>query len=142
MKIAAVALLYFLSVYAAGFLFGTIRVLAVEPRLGPIAAVLCEAPFLMLVMIAASRWAPRAAGLPLKGGQLLLTGFGALIIQQITDAVVGATLLGLNMAEQIARFATAEGVVYAALLILFALMPALTNKVHKFAPTLSAKERY
>jgi hypothetical protein len=46
MRIAAAAFLYFLAVYAAGFLFGTVRVLLLEPRMGPFAAVLCEAPFL------------------------------------------------------------------------------------------------
>ena len=85
MRIVAAALLYFLSVYAAGFLFGTVRVLLVEPRLGPFAAVLCEAPFLLPVIIAAARWAPQAADMPLKRDQLVLAGFGALTMQQIAD---------------------------------------------------------
>jgi hypothetical protein len=133
MRIVAAALLYFLSVYAAGFLFGTIRVLLLEPRLGPFTAVLGEAPFLLLVIIAVARWAPRAAGMPLKGSLLVLAGFGALILQQLADVAVGATLRGFSIAEQFAKFATAEGVVYAILLILFAFMPALANKVHKSA---------
>jgi hypothetical protein len=131
MRTAAAALLYFLAVYTAGFLFGTVRVLLVEPRLGPFAAVLCEAPFLLLVIIAAARWAPRAAGMPRTGGTLVLAGFGALIMQQIADVIVGATLRGLSMPEQFARFATAEGAVYAAMLILFAFMPALVSKAER-----------
>jgi hypothetical protein len=133
MRIVAAAFVYFLSVYAAGFLFGTVRVLLLEPRLGPFAAVLCESPFLLLVIIAAARRAPRAAGMPLKGSLLVLAGFGALILQQIADVAVGATLRGFSIAEQFAKFAAAEGVVYAILLILFAFMPALANKVHKSA---------
>jgi hypothetical protein len=141
MRIAAAAFLYFLAVYAAGFLFGTVRVLLLEPRMGPFSAVLCEAPFLLLVMIAAARWAPRAAGMPLKGSPLVIAGFGALILQQIADVIVGATLRGFSIAEQFAKFATAEGAVYAALLVLFAVMPALANKIYESRPMLPPKER-
>jgi hypothetical protein len=141
MRVAPAAFLYFLSVYPAGFLFGTVRVLLVESGIGPFAAVLCEAPFLLLVIIAAARWAPQAAGMPLKRGQLILAGFGALIMQQIADVIAGAALRGLSILEQFARFATAEGVIYAVLLILFAGMPALANKACDSASMRPSKKR-
>jgi hypothetical protein len=141
MRIAAAAFLYFLSAYAAGFFFGTIRVLLIEPQLGPFAAVLCEAPFLLLVMVAAARWAPRAAGMPQERGQLILAGLGALIMQQIADVIVGATVRGFSVQEQFVKFATAEGVAYAVLLILFVLMPVLATKATRIASMPPAKER-
>jgi hypothetical protein len=60
-KIAAAALLYFLAVFGAGFALGPIRVLWLEPRLGVVAATLCEAPFLLLAMIAAGPARHRSA---------------------------------------------------------------------------------
>jgi hypothetical protein len=137
MRIAAAATLYFLSVFGAGFLFGTVRVLLVEPRLGSFYAVLCEAPFLLFVIVVASRWAPRAVGVPPQRGALVLVGLGALIMQQLADVIVGVTLRDLTLPEQFARFATAEGVVYAAMLTLFAIMPTLTNKTSGMAQPLA-----
>lgn len=128
MPIAAASGLYFLAVFGAGFLLGPVRVLLVEPRLGAFAAVLCEAPFLLAVIVVASRWAPRAVGLQPARRAMVLVGLGALVMQQIADLIVGSTLRDLNPQEQFARFATPEGGVYAAMLILFAAMPALANK--------------
>jgi hypothetical protein len=50
MKIVLTASLYFLAVFAVGFILGPIRVLFLEPRFGPVVAVLCEAPFLVAGM--------------------------------------------------------------------------------------------
>ncbi len=105
MRIIAAAVLYFLSVFGAGFLLGAVRVVLVEPRLGPFFAVLCEAPFLLFVMVVASRWTPRAVGLPPQGGAMVLVGLGALAMQQIADVIVGVTLRGFSPPEQFARFA-------------------------------------
>ena len=59
MSVTGAAVLYFLLVFGVGFLLGPIRVLFLEPRLGPVAAVLCEAPLLLLAIYLAARWVPR-----------------------------------------------------------------------------------
>ncbi len=128
MTTAAASGLYFLAVFGAGFILGPIRLLLVEPRLGAFAAVLCEAPFLLAVIVVASRWAPRTLSLEPTRRSMVLVGLGALVMQQIADLIVGSTLRGLSPEEQFARFATPEGGVYAVMLILFAAMPALANK--------------
>lgn len=53
MKIVFTASLYFLAVFAVGFVLGPIRVLLLEPRFGPVIAVLCEAPFLIAAFVVA-----------------------------------------------------------------------------------------
>jgi hypothetical protein len=58
MRIAAAAMLYFAVVFGVGFLLGPIRVLWLEPKLGPTGASLCEAPFLLLTMVIAARRLP------------------------------------------------------------------------------------
>lgn len=131
MKILGTALLYFIIVFGVGFLLGPIRVLVLEPRIGTLAAVLCETPFMVGAILVASRVAPRALRLESSKSALLAVGLIALVMQQIADLAVGMTLRGISPSEQFARFATAEGTIYAALLVLFAAMPALANQAPK-----------
>ncbi len=128
MMIAAAAVLYFLIVFGVGFLLGPIRVLLLEPRIGQLAAVLLEAPFLIAAIVLAARWVPRWCRVAPATGPLLAVGLGALALQQVADLLVGLKLRGMGAAEQLARFVTLEGAVYAALLVLFALMPLLANR--------------
>ena len=60
-RILAAATLYFLIVFGVGFLLGPIRVFWLEPRIGPLAAVACETPFLLAATVIAARAAPRVA---------------------------------------------------------------------------------
>ncbi len=128
MKTAAAAALYFLTLFGVGCLLGPIRVLLIEPRFGPVAAVLCEAPFLLTAIVMAARWTPRVVHLTPRFGSMLLAGLGALVLLQACDFAVGKFLRGLNAQDQIARFATTEGLIYAALLVVFALMPVIANR--------------
>ena len=130
-KILGTAILYFVIVFGVGFLLGPIRVLLLEPRIGAVRAALCEAPFLLGAILVASQVAPRTLQLEARKRALLAVGLIALGMQQIADLAVGLTLRGLSLPEQFAKFATAEGAVYAALLALFAAMPALTNQASK-----------
>jgi len=130
-KIACAAVLYFLAVFGAGFALGPVRVLWLEPRLGVVAATLCEAPFLLLAMIAAAYWIPRMVRMPLGIGAMLALGLGALALQQGADLVVGTALRGISATDQWARLASPEGAIYVALLVLFALMPAIVNHISR-----------
>jgi hypothetical protein len=126
-KILSAAVLYFLIVFGVSFLLGPIRVFVLEPRIGTLAAILCEAPFLLLAILVASRVAPRVMHLGARKSSLLAVGLAALAMQQVADFAVGLALRGISLPEQLARFATAEGAIYAVLLAVFAVMPALAN---------------
>lgn len=128
MRIAAAAALYFLTVFGVGFLLGPVRLLLLEPRFGPVIAVLCEAPFLLAAMVAAARWTPPAVRLKPRFGSLLGIGLGALSLLLACEFAVGKFLRGFSAGEQLARFATTDGLIYAALLVLFAAMPAIANR--------------
>jgi hypothetical protein len=130
-KIVFTALLYFLAVFGAGFALGPIRVLWLEPRLGVVTATLCEAPFLLLAMMAAAYWIPRIVRISAGIGAMLAMGLGALALQQAADVVVGTALRGISATDQLARLVSPEGAIYAALLVLFALMPAIVNRVSR-----------
>jgi hypothetical protein len=128
MTILSAAALYFMIVFAAGFLLGSIRVLWVEPKLGQAPAVLCESPLLLAVMVLAARWVPSLVGIEKSGTGLVLMGAIALALQQAADFLVGTRLRGITVAQQLAYFATKAGLIYAFLLIAFAIMPLLLNQ--------------
>ena len=126
-RIVAAAALYFLIVFAVGFACGPVRVIWLEPRLGEIVAVLCEAPVLLGAMVLAARRLPGAVRLRRSVATLAGIGVGALVLQQLADFAVGILLRGMTPAQLVAHFATPAGMIYAALLIAFATMPVLAN---------------
>lgn len=131
MKLASAAAIYFLATFSAGFLLGSIRVVLLEPRIGAVAATLCEAPLLLIAMVVAARWTPRLVGLTTSLARMLAVGMSALALQQAADLLVGMLLRGLSAQQQFARLATPEGAIYAALLAIFALMPAIVNRTDR-----------
>ena len=122
MRIAAFAVVYFVAVFAVGFVLGALRVTLVVPALGERVAELCEMPF----MIAASvlfawqlvrRWrlgiAPAAAGgvialALLVGAELALVGFTR----------------GVTIEQYVASRDPVAGIAYVAALIAFMLAPS------------------
>lgn len=133
MRIVLAAVAYFAVVFAAGFALGPVRVLWLEPRWGPHAAVLVESPFLVAAIIWAARRVPRwAAGAP-GSAALAAVGLGALAILLATEFAVGVFLRGMSATEQFARFRTPEGRVYLILLAVFAAGPLLFRR-HRATP--------
>jgi hypothetical protein len=128
MKMLAAAAIYFLIVFGTGFLVGPVRVLYVEPRLGPTAAVLFEAPILLVAMVIGARLALHFSGVTKSGAVLLVIGLIGLFLQQVADIAVGVLLRGMTVVDHFAQFATAPGMVYAALLAVFVLMPWLVGR--------------
>jgi len=127
MRILTSACLYFLIVFGVGLLLGPVRVLWLEPSLGKTAAVAVEAPFLLAAMMVAAWMVPKWTGLNINVGPLAAMGIGALILQQIADFAVAIGLRGMSVSEQLASFATPEGLFYLALVIVFAAMPVLVH---------------
>lgn len=136
MRIAAAAALYFAIVYGVAFALGTVRVLWLEPRLGPILATACEAPFLLAAMAVVAPWVVRLMRLPQDRVSLLMMGVGALALQQVADFALGVGLRGIGPSEQLAQFTTPQGLIYAALLVAFVAMPLLLKRVSARAPSL------
>lgn len=127
MRILTSACLYFLIVFGVGFLLGPIRVLWLEPSLGETAAVAVEAPLLLAAMIFAARQVPKWMALSTTVGSLAAMGISAVILQQIADFAVAIGLRGMTASEQIASLSAPAGLVYVALVILYAAMPLLVH---------------
>ncbi|MBK6705256.1 MAG: hypothetical protein IPG56_16840 [Caulobacteraceae bacterium] len=58
-------------------------------------------------------------------GRAFAIGLVALILQQVADLAVGFGLRGMTLSDQLAHFVTPAGVIYAATLVIFALMPLI-----------------
>ena len=127
MRILSAAFLYFLIVFAVGFLLGPLRVFWLEPKLGETRAVLCESPFLIVAIILAARWLPSALSLRMDVVSLASMGLGALVFQQLADFGVGGLLRGMSLRQQLARLTRPAGLIYIAVVIVFAAMPILAN---------------
>jgi hypothetical protein len=119
------AWLYFLAVFAAGFVLGTIRTLWLEPALGQLPAVLAELPVMLL-------WSWAACGiilrrLPVAGGIVprLAMGTMALVVLLAAEAALSVTLGGLTLAQHVALYATAPVLAGLAGQLAFALFPLL-----------------
>jgi hypothetical protein len=136
-RLLTAAALYFCMVFVVGALLGPLRVLWLEPFVGPALAVLCEAPLLILAMRLAARWAPAWAHF--QGSQLgyLAMGFVALILQQIADLAVAFGLRAMTFDAQLRYFSTPAGWIYAACLAAFAFMPLVASWKKRGAPALS-----
>lgn len=116
-------LVYFLSVFAAGFLLGTIRVLLIEPRLGALGAVLLETPFILAASWFLCRsWIGRFNVPPSLSSRLVMGvfAFGLLLAAEILLGFYG---FGRPLADQIAAWGTPPGALGLAGQMLFGLFP-------------------
>lgn len=114
---------YALALFGVGFVLGVARVMVVAPSIGVIAATAVEA----VPMLAAMAWAaPRLArwqGVPPRSAGRIAMGGVALAVLVAVELSLGAILNGVGPGAWLAHFATPEGVIYAGLLLAFALMP-------------------
>ncbi|NNE68427.1 MAG: hypothetical protein HKN33_17810 [Pyrinomonadaceae bacterium] len=113
---------YFLLVFAAGFVLGVIRILVLVPRLGAGTAELIELPFMVLISFLAAhlichRFLIKTASEALTMGTLALI----LLIGFELTVVLG--LRGLSFSDYIKSREPIAFAAYVVSLFLFALMP-------------------
>ena len=68
-EIVKTALVYFVLVFGAGFVLGTIRVLWLIQAVGARTAELLEAPLMLIVIVLAARWVVRHVDVPPTAAQ-------------------------------------------------------------------------
>lgn len=124
LRVAAAGALYFVSVFVVAFALGTVRTLVLEPALGELWAVACEAPLLAFAMFAAAKWVAPRAKPPRQPIALLGVGLIGLVFQQMAEVLL-VLAAGETIASHLAYLGTTAGRIYLALLGLFLLMPLL-----------------
>lgn len=125
MQVLQAAVLYFLLVFGAGFVLGTVRVLFLVPLLGERAAELLEMPLMLGVIVAAARWTVRRRLDDPRLAAALSVGFLAMGLVLSADLVVGMWLRGMSATEVFLDRDPVSGAAYYASLLFFAVMPAI-----------------
>jgi hypothetical protein len=128
MQILKAGLLYFVFVFGAGFVLGTIRTLWIVPRLGARTAELMETPIMFVITVLAARWVVRHLLLPFTLATRLGVGSVALAFLLTVEFTVVLWLRGLTIGEYIRQRDPVAGTVYILMLGVFAAMPAFVAR--------------
>jgi hypothetical protein len=114
--------------FAAGFLFGTFRVLLLVPLMGDRYAELCETPFMFVAIILIARWINTTYCRDYSNSRLLSIGLIAVSLILLADILVGISLRGMTFSEVFLIRDSVSDTVYYCLLIIFALMPWILGR--------------
>jgi hypothetical protein len=115
--------LYALIVFLIGFIFGTIRVLLLAPRLGETAAVILETPVMLAASWFVCRWcvdrvdAPRTV--PVRSAMSAV----AFVVLMVVEFGLAGLMFGRSPGEQLAGYASVPGAIDLAAQIVFAAFP-------------------
>lgn len=115
---------YFLLVFAAGFLMGTLRVLLIEPAVGQTVAVLLEIPVMLVVAWFAGRRAVAWFAVPARLLPRLAMGGLAFALLMVTEMGVSVLAFQRTLGEHFQAYLAAPALLGLAGQIAFALIPA------------------
>jgi hypothetical protein len=126
MRTLKAGLVYFLLMFAFGWVLGPIRELWAVPSFGRMAAMLLEAVIMLIAMIVAARWVFQRFGVRPRFGSAIvgLVAFGILVPAEIVGAL---WVRGLSLQEYLGSFATTPGVISLLMFLLLPAMPALVT---------------
>ena len=113
---------YFALIFSLGFILGTIRVLAIIPRIGEFAATLLELPLILTASWFVSGWLIKKLQIAPDTGSRFLMGTAAFGLTMIAEPLLGLSF-GRSLAEQWAALLRPAGLVGLAGQALFGLMP-------------------
>jgi hypothetical protein len=124
MRTLRASALYFTLVFGAGFVLGSIRVPFLVPRLGVRFAELLETPVMLVVVFVAARYVIRRYALVARRTRLLM-GTLALALLVSTELLLAFAMTGASPSAYVASRDPVSGAVFLAMLIVFAVLPAL-----------------
>jgi len=123
MRILKSGLLYFVLVFAVGFILGPIRIFWIAPRVGASTAELLEAPVMLVVSVFVARWIIRGFGVPPKLSPRLGMGCIALVLMLVAEFILVLWFRAVSIHQYLAERDPVSGAVYYTTLGVFALMP-------------------
>ena len=119
---------YVLTLFALGFVLGTIRVLFVVPHIGELAATIAEVPVMLTAAYFTCRWAIRRWQVPSTIAIRLAMVLWFLALLFVFETLLGATLFGRSVAEQWTALGSPAGLVGISTQIIAALLPLFVSK--------------
>jgi len=127
--------IYFLLVFAVGWVLGPIRELWLVPHLGRTTGLLFEAPLMVIAMILAAGWVLRRLYVPYALNARLAVGLVALAILLVAELAGVRWMRRISIQEYLAGYATPSGLISLLLFLLFAAMPSLVERSKTHSPT-------
>ncbi|MGC1469258.1 MAG: hypothetical protein WA793_07735 [Sphingorhabdus sp.] len=119
---------YFLILFALGFVLGTIRVLIIAPRLGELAATSAEIPVMLIAAYFTCRRTMHHWHVPHTALTRGIIALWFLILLVLFETLLGKILFGRTMAAQWAVFATPAGLLGLSAQIIAATLPVFVGK--------------
>jgi hypothetical protein len=121
------ATVYFLMLFALGFVLGTIRVLIVAPRFGGLAGTLAEVPVMLTAAYFACRWVIARWHVPrIRAIRWAMTSY-FLVLLALFETLLGSMLFGRTLSEQGAALTTPEGLLGFSGQVVAAMFPVLVG---------------
>jgi hypothetical protein len=114
---------YFVLVFAAGFVLGTLRVLALAPHLGSFLATVIELPVMLAVSWLACRWIVDRFSVSPKPIPRLIMGGCAFALLIAGELALGIVVFGRTSFQIVETYRTAEGSLGLLAQIAFAAFP-------------------
>lgn len=121
-------IVYSAVVFAAGFVFGTIRTIVLAPAIGPLAAVIVELPFMLAIAWFACRRIVRRFAVPADSAPRWTMGTAAFALLMIAEYLLAIALAGTSLPAYLAQYTTAPGLFGLAGQVMFATFPAVQTR--------------
>ena len=128
MNVIKAGVLYFVLVFAVGWVLGPLREFWLVPLVGQRAGLLTEVPLMILAMIAAARWTIRKLAVPYGITTRTIMGVVALALLLIVEAMGVMWVRRLSWEAYFARFDFVTGSITVLSFLLYAAMPMLVKR--------------
>ena len=125
MRALKAGLVYFVLVFAVGWVLGPIRELWALPHFGRVAAMLSEAVIMLIAMIVTARSVIRRFDVPRTLAATISMGLIAIGLLFPAEIAGVVWIRGLSLQEYVASFVTAPGVISLLMFLVFGAMPTL-----------------
>ena len=120
-------MIYFLLVFAVGWILGPIRELWALPHFGRMSAMLSEAVIMLIAVTVAARWVIRRFDVPRTLPATISMGLIAIGLLFPAEIAGVVWVRGLSVQEYLTGFATLPGIISLVMFLLFAAMPTLVT---------------
>lgn len=125
LRVLGASVAYFIVVFGAGFLLGTLRTFLIAPQVGELAAVIGQVPVMLVVAWFACGWVLSMAQPPQSALGMILVGAVALGLLLIAEAAVSVTLAGIPLSEHFRSYSQPAALVGLAAQLLYACFPLI-----------------
>jgi hypothetical protein len=123
-RAAKAGALYPIIVFLIGFIFGTIRLLLLVPRLGGTTAVIVEAPIILVASWFVCRWCVNRLDVRPMVPARSVMGLVAFLVLMSAEFGLG-TLFGRLLVDQLSAYRSLPGAIGLAAQVIFAVFPVI-----------------